>query len=116
MKVGRVGGRKQRSAAIPWAFLYELFNPPMVVLATLAVVLGVVLGISGWQLLLLPGRRTTWGDMERSAPSDADAAPEDRPPARHRIELRAVDDGANVVGLCDLRRHGGDRDPLGLSC
>jgi cellulose synthase/poly-beta-1,6-N-acetylglucosamine synthase-like glycosyltransferase len=114
--------------AVPWAWLYGLFNPPMVVFATLTIVLGVVLGIIGWQLLLLialvawawtviptlaaflmtespggtktgwrnlgavlaamsteiayqwltmifrlesmlPRRRLTWGDMERSAPS-----------------------------------------------
>ena len=115
-------------ASVPWACLYELFNPPVVVLATLTVVLGVVLGIIGWQFLLLilfvawawtviptlaaflmtespggtktgwrnlgvllaatsseaayqwltivfrlesmlPGQKTTWGDMERSVPS-----------------------------------------------
>jgi len=111
-------------AAIPWACLYELFNPPMVLLATLTIVVGIVLGIIGWQALLvawawtviptlaaflmtespggtktgwrnlgavlaamsteiayqwltmvfrlesmLPRRKTTWGDMERSVPS-----------------------------------------------
>jgi len=40
-------------AAVPWAFLYELFNPVIVVGATLTIILGIVVGIIGWQLLLL---------------------------------------------------------------
>jgi hypothetical protein len=40
-------------AALPWAFLYELLNPLIVVVATLTIVLGVILGIIGWQFLLL---------------------------------------------------------------
>jgi cellulose synthase/poly-beta-1,6-N-acetylglucosamine synthase-like glycosyltransferase len=40
-------------AAVPWAWLYELLNPLFVVVATLTIVLGVAIGIIGWQLLLL---------------------------------------------------------------
>jgi cellulose synthase/poly-beta-1,6-N-acetylglucosamine synthase-like glycosyltransferase len=39
-------------AALPWAFVYELVNPLIVVAATVAIVLGVILGIVGWQFLL----------------------------------------------------------------
>jgi len=46
-------------AALPWATFYELLNPPIVVLATLATLLGLAVGLMTWHALLI-GAFITW--------------------------------------------------------